>query len=86
MASGALRERHSFSKIPSAVDIPDLLDIQLKSYRDFLQHDILARKRKNVGLQAVLKSIFPIVDSRENFTLDFIEYYVEQPKIGRAHV
>ncbi|OGC02518.1 DNA-directed RNA polymerase subunit beta [candidate division KSB1 bacterium RBG_16_48_16] len=80
MASGALRERHSFSKIPSAVDIPDLLDIQLKSYRDFLQHDILARKRKNVGLQAVLKSIFPIVDSRENFTLDFIEYYVEQPK------
>jgi DNA-directed RNA polymerase subunit beta len=80
LASGALREGYSFSKIPSAVDIPDLLDIQLKSYRDFLQHDVLPRKRKNVGLQAVLKSIFPIVDSRENFTLDFVEYYVEQPK------
>jgi len=84
LAVGAKRERKSFSKIAKTVDLPDLLDIQLKSFEDFLQHTVPPSERKNEGLQAVLKSIFPIVDSRENFVLDFIEYYVEPPKYSVA--
>ncbi len=60
--------------------MPDLLDVQLKSFEEFLQMNVLPQERKNIGLQAVFESVFPIVDSRENFELDFIEYYVEPPK------
>jgi len=73
-------KRKSFSKISSAADIPDLLNIQLKSYRDFLQHDVPPSKRKAQGLQAVFLSLFPITDSRENYLLEFVEYYVDRPK------
>ncbi|MBN1481739.1 DNA-directed RNA polymerase subunit beta [candidate division KSB1 bacterium] len=80
MAIGQKRVRKSFSKIPAAAELPDLLDIQLKSFDDFLQTNVPSRERKNQGLEAVFKSIFPIVDSRENFELEFIEYYIESPK------
>ena len=73
-------QRKSFSKITSAVDIPDLLEIQLKSYRDFLQDDLSPGKRKNQGLQEAFVSLFPITDSRESYLLEFVEYYVETPK------
>jgi len=72
--------RKSFSKIKPVVELPDLLDIQLKSFHDFLQHDVPPEKRKEQGLHAVFKSIFPIVDSRENFELDFINYFIDPPK------
>ncbi len=72
--------RISFSKIPSAVEMPDLLDIQLQSYREFLQDDVRPNKRKVQGLQETFLSLFPITDSRENFLLEFVEYYVESPK------
>jgi len=80
LAVALKRERHSFSKIKSITDIPDLLDIQLKSFRDFLQADVPPDQRREVGLQAVFKGVFPIIDSRENFVLDFIEYYIDPPK------
>ncbi len=80
MAVGQERERTTFSKIPAAAELPDLLDIQLKSFEEFLQHNIPPSERSNQGLQAVFTSIFPIVDSRENFELSFIEYYVDSPK------
>ena len=80
MAIGQKRVRKSFSKIPSATELPDLLDIQLKSFHEFLQHDVAPQDRKSQGLQAVFDGIFPIIDSRENFELDFIEYYVDPPK------
>jgi DNA-directed RNA polymerase subunit beta len=64
----------------AAAELPDLLDIQLKSFRDFLQFDIPPEERKETGLQAVFKSVFPIVDSRENFELNFIEYHIDPPK------
>jgi DNA-directed RNA polymerase subunit beta len=80
LAIGQKKVRKSFSKIPAAAELPDLLDVQLKSFEDFLQEDVLPQERKNEGLQAVFESIFPIMDSRENFELDFIEYYVEPPK------
>jgi len=80
LAVALKRERHSFSKIRSVADIPDLLDIQLKSFKDFLQADVPPDQRRDVGLQAVFKGVFPIIDSRENFVLDFIEYYIDPPK------
>jgi len=73
-------QRKSFSKISSAVDIPDLLAVQLKSFRDFLQDDVPPSQRKIQGLQEVFLSLFPISDSRENFLLEFVEYYVDSPK------
>ena len=80
MAIGQKKVRKSFSKIPAAAELPDLLDVQLKSFNDFLQPDNDPQERVNTGLQAVFESIFPIMDSRENFELDFIEYYVDPPK------
>ncbi len=73
-------ERISFSRIPAIIDMPDLLDIQLLSFRDFLQHEVPPSNRTNSGLQAVFQNIFPIIDSRENYLLEFIDYYVDQPK------
>jgi len=72
--------RKSFSKINPVTELPDLLDIQLKSFHDFLQHNVQPENRNDQGLQSVFVSIFPIVDSRENFELDFINYYVDPPK------
>ncbi len=80
MAVGLKNERHSFAKIQSVADLPDLLDIQLKSFRDFLQLGVPPDKRRDIGLQAVFKSVFPIVDSRENFILEFISYELDPPK------
>ena len=73
-------QRESFSKIPSKVEYPDLLDIQLDSFKEFLQENTPPEERDELGLQAVFLSTFPIVDSRENFILDFVEYYLDKPK------
>jgi DNA-directed RNA polymerase subunit beta len=75
-----LIDREFFSKIPSLVEYPDLLDIQRKSYQEFLQEYVMPDKREEKGLQAVFLATFPIVDSRENFILDFVEYYLDKPK------
>jgi len=72
--------RISFSKILSAVDMPDLLDIQIRSFQEFLQGDVPSEKLKNQGLQEVFASLFPISDSRDNYLLEFVEYQVESPK------
>ena len=74
------KKRVSFSKILKVADLPDLLNIQLESFEDFLQLNIDSGKREDKGLQAVFNSIFPIVDSRENFIFEFVEYYLEKPK------
>ncbi len=67
-------ERISFSRIDSPIDIPDLLEIQKKSYKTFLQIDELPERRKNIGIQAAFKSIFPISDFKENAIIDFDSY------------
>ena len=72
--------RKSFSKISSAVEMPDLLDIQVQSFRDFLQHDVFPSKRRVQGLQEVFLSVFPITDSRDTYLLEFVEYYLDVPK------
>ncbi len=73
-------KRISFGKIPDVIDAPDLLNIQLESWEAFLQADSSPSRRKNKGLQSVFKMNFPIQDARENFLLEFVEYYVEKPK------
>ena len=73
-------QRHSFSKISEVLDIPDLLDIQLKSFENFLQAQVLVNKRELKGLQAVFVNIFPIIDNREEHILEFAEYHVESPQ------
>src|SRR5882757_3115043 len=69
-------QRHDFSKIKTAVPIPNLIEIQRESYNRFLQMDMLPEERQNTGLQAVFKSVFPIWDFRETATLDFVEYQI----------
>jgi len=73
-------QRHSFARIDVPLEIPDLLEVQLKSFEDFLQADITPEQRESTGLQAVFESVFPIVDNREEHILEFVDYYVEAPK------
>jgi len=70
------RERIDFSKISTTVPIPNLIEIQKKSYERFLQMNRLASEREDAGLQSVFKSVFPISDFRENSSLEFIEYSI----------
>src|SRR5438477_1575951 len=69
-------ERQDFSKIKTAVPIPNLIEIQRESYNRFLQMDLLPEERASTGLQSVFKSVFPISDFRETATLDFVEYQI----------
>src|SRR6184192_680262 len=69
-------KRQDFSKIKTAVPIPNLIEIQRDSYNRFLQMDLLPEERVGTGLQSVFKSVFPISDFRETATLDFVEYQI----------
>src|SRR3977135_3308725 len=77
--------REDFSKISTAVRIPNLIEIQRESYNRFLQMDLLPEERENTGLQAVFKSVFPISDFRGTASLDFVEFQIGnwQCKCGR---
>src|ERR1044072_9331003 len=77
--------RHDFSKIKTAVRIPNLIEIQRDSYNRFLQMDLLPEEREPAGLQAVFRSVFPIMDFRGTARLDFVEYHIGnwQCKCGR---
>jgi DNA-directed RNA polymerase subunit beta len=73
-------ERHSFARIKQVHKYPDFLDVQLQSYRDFVQDDVPPEERANTGLQAVFNEHFPIQDSRERYTLEFIHFALDAPK------
>ena len=73
-------KRISFSRIPSSIEMPDLLDIQIESFEEFLQLKTPPSKRLNQGLQSVFLANFPILDNKELYRLDFIEYYIEKPR------
>jgi DNA-directed RNA polymerase subunit beta len=73
-------KRITFGSIPEIIEAPDLLNIQLESWESFLQADMPPARRRSKGLQGVFKMNFPITDARENFLLEFMEYYVEKPK------
>ena len=72
--------RKNYGKIKEVLDIPNLIEIQLDSYEKFLQQDIAPEKRDGIGLQAVFNSVFPIRDSHETTTLEFVKYEVGDPK------
>ena len=76
------KERKSFSKIDREwnLQIPNLLEVQLKSFRDFLQLETPGERRRNEGLQEVFTGVFPISDPREMFALDFVAYEIGEPK------
>jgi len=74
------RIRKDFSKITTPVEIPNLIELQRKSYEKFLQADVTPQKRDNSGLQAVFKSVFPIEDFNKTASLEFESYMLEKPK------
>ena len=77
-----MSKRLYFGNIKEVIEPPNLIEIQLQSYFDFLQQDTPAAARKNIGLQGVLKEIFPIKSYDENIELDFVSYDIEQPKMS----
>ena len=72
--------RKDYSRIGKIVDIPNLIDIQKKSYQQFLQLGVKPEARSDIGLQSVFKSVFPIKDYSSMASLDFVNYILEDPK------
>jgi DNA-directed RNA polymerase subunit beta len=75
-----LRFRRSFGHIKKIIDIPNLIDIQKRSYDEFLQRDVAPDQRRDQGLQAVFKSVFPIKDFNETASLEFVSYTLSDAK------
>jgi DNA-directed RNA polymerase subunit beta len=73
-------KRKNFAKIREVYDLPNLLDVQLEAYRDFLQMDVKPSDRERIGLQEVFEEIFPIESPNRNIKLEFISYSLGKPK------
>ena len=87
MSSDTVKQRISFAKTKNQFEYPDFLDIQLKSFGEFFRFGSSVEERKKEGLYKVFAENFPITDTRNNFVLEFIDYYIDPPrysKIGRA--
>ena len=74
------KPRINFASVRNAFPYPDFLEVQLKSFRDFLQLDTAPEKRTNEGLYKVFAENFPIADTRNNFILEFLDYYIDPPR------
>ena len=79
MSSETQNQRINFASIKNPMQYPDFLEVQLKSFQDFLQLDTPPEKRKNDGLYKVFAENFPIADTRNNFVLEFLDYYIDPP-------
>lgn len=77
-----LNNRITFGSIIPAIEQPNLLNIQIESFEEFIQLNVPPSKRANVGLQEVFNTNFPIFDNKEFYRLDFIEYYIEKPRFS----
>src|SRR5271154_2463778 len=77
-----MSERIYFGKIKEAIEPPNLIEVQLNSYVEFLQKDISPGRRKNVGLQAVFREVFPIQSYDDKVVLDFVSYDIGEPKMS----
>lgn len=77
-----LRKRLNFGKVPQFLEIPNLIEIQKKSYEKFLQKDVPADKREETGLLSAFFSVFPIVDYNETASIEFLGYTMSDPKFG----
>ena len=80
MSNTTQQQRISFSTVKNRVPYPDLLEVQLKSFKDFFQMDTTAENRKNEGLYKVFQENFPITDARNNYVLEFLDYYIDPPR------
>ena len=78
------KPRVNFASIKNPLPFPDFLEVQLKSFRDFLQLDTPPELRKNQGLYKVFAENFPIADTRNNFVLEFLDYYIDPPRYSIA--
>jgi DNA-directed RNA polymerase beta subunit len=74
--NNAYRTRFDFSKIPATIQIPNLIEVQKRSYERFLQMDRLPSERDDAGLQAVFQSVFPISDFRNVSQLEFVDFAI----------
>jgi DNA-directed RNA polymerase subunit beta len=79
MATKIVDNRVNFASVHNPYPYPDFLDVQLKSFKDFLQLDTPPEERKNDGLYKVFSENFPITDTRNNFVLEFLDYYIDPP-------
>ena len=80
MSSQVINHRVNFASVQNPMPYPDFLDVQLKSFKDFLQLDTPSELRKNDGLYKVFAENFPIADTRNNFVLEFLDYYIDPPR------
>ena len=74
------KPRVNFASVKNPLPYPDFLEVQLKSFQDFLQLDTPPEKRNNEGLYKVFSENFPIADTRNNFVLEFLDYYIDPPR------
>jgi DNA-directed RNA polymerase beta subunit len=77
-----LRERLNFGKVSPILDVPNLIEIQKRSYEQFLQKDIPIDKKEEIGLQSAFLSVFPIMDYNETASIEFLGYTVGEPKLS----
>ena len=80
MSLNTFGQRISFASTKKQLEYPDFLEIQLKAFADFFQLETTPEKRKNEGLFKVFQENFPITDARNNFVLEFIDYFVDPPR------
>ncbi len=78
--TGKKRIRKSFGRIPEAVRMPNLIEVQRSSYEQFLQREVRPGQRRDEGIEAVFKSVFPIKDFNERAMLEYVSYEFEEPK------
>ncbi len=78
--TGKKRIRKSFGRIPEAVEMPNLIEVQRSSYEQFLQREVRPGQRRDEGIEAVFKSVFPIKDFNERAVLEYVSYEFEDPK------
>ena len=80
MSSNKANQRINFASIKNPLAFPDFLEVQLQSFQDFIQLDTPPESRKKEGLYKVFTENFPITDTRNNFVLEFLDYYVDPPR------
>ncbi|MBR5550777.1 MAG: DNA-directed RNA polymerase subunit beta [Muribaculaceae bacterium] len=80
MSVSTTKQRINFASVKNPLPYPDFLEVQLKSFHDFLQLDTPPEKRNNEGLYKVFAENFPIADTRNNFVLEFLDYYIDPPR------
>ncbi len=80
MATITKTQRINFSAIKNQVPYPDFLDVQIKSFQDYFQLETTPENRKNEGLFQVFAENFPITDARNNFVLEFLDYFIDPPR------